>query len=146
VASADVYDAIVVGSGAAGGWAAKELTERGLTTLLLEAGPLLDPATDFPPPPDSSASKVRILQRARAVLTGQHIQARCMSFSPLTRKLFVSDRENPYVAARGKPFNWYRARQVGGRLHLWGRNALRIADEDLHAAHPGSSPVGPGSA
>jgi choline dehydrogenase-like flavoprotein len=128
------YDAIVVGSGAAGGWAAKELTERGLRTLLLEAGPAIDPARHFPPPSEGRASKIQLLSRAKAVLGGQAVQARCMSFSPLTRQLFVNDRQNPYVAAPGRPFNWYRGRQVGGRLHLWGRNALRLSDHELKAA------------
>jgi choline dehydrogenase-like flavoprotein len=130
----EVYDAIVVGSGAAGSWAAKELSERGLRTILLEAGRPLDLEADFPPPAERRASKIQLMSRAKAVLGGQAIQARCMSFSPLTRHLFVSDRENPYVTARGKPFNWYRARQVGGKLHLWGRNALRISDHELKAA------------
>ncbi len=130
----EIYDAIVVGSGAAGGWAAKELTERGLRTILLEAGRLLDLAADFAPPVTHADSKIQFFSRARAVLGGQHIQARCMSFSPMTRHLFVSDRENPYETPRGKRFNWYRGRQVGGRLHLWGRNALRISDFELHPA------------
>lgn len=130
----EVYDAIVVGSGAAGGWAAKELTERGLRTLLLEAGRSLDLVRDFTPPPASPDTKIQLLSRARAVLGGQAVQARCMSFSPLTRRFFVNDRENPYVTPRGKPFNWYRGRQIGGRLHLWGRNALRISDQQLKPA------------
>ncbi len=130
----ETYDAIVVGSGAAGGWAAKELTERGLKTILLEAGRSLDPVADFPPPPDEAHSKVQLSSRVKAALGGQHIQARCMSFSPLTRHLFINDRENPYVTPLAAPFNWYRGRQVGGRLHLWGRNALRISDYDLRPA------------
>jgi choline dehydrogenase-like flavoprotein len=132
--SQDVYDAIVVGSGAAGSWAAKELSEQGLRTILLEAGRALDPDVDFAPPPAGRRSKIQLVSRARAVLAGQHVQARCMSFSPQTRHLFVNDRENPYTAAPGKRFNWYRARHVGGKLHLWGRNALRISDHELKAA------------
>ncbi len=128
------YDAIVVGSGAAGGWAAKELAERGLTTLVLEAGPPLDPVTHFPPPAPGKTSKLQVIERGRAILGGQHIQARCMSFSPSTRQLFVNDRENPYSTPGGQPFNWYRSRQVGGRTHLWGRNAVRIGDDQLHAS------------
>ena len=128
------FDAIVVGSGAAGSWVAKELAERGLRTMLLEAGPQLHPVRDFPPPAPTRSSKLQLVNRARATLGGQHVQARCMSFSPLTRHLFVNDRENPYRTEEGAPFNWFRARQVGGRLHLWGRNALRIGNEQLHAA------------
>lgn len=127
------YGAIVVGSGAAGSWAAKELCERGVDTLLLEAGRSLDLDRDFPPPPAKDTSKLQLMTRARAFLDGQQMQARCMSFSRLTRHLFVNDRENPYTTERSAPFNWYRGRQVGGRLHLWGRNALRIGDEQLHA-------------
>ncbi len=133
MAASEIYDAIVVGSGAAGGWAAKELTERGLRTVLLEAGRRLDPAKDFPEPRSPSGSRVQLAARARATLGGQAIQARCMSFSPLTQHLFVNDRQNPYSTGGGR-FNWFRGRQVGGRLHLWGRNALRISDLDLHAA------------
>jgi choline dehydrogenase-like flavoprotein len=127
------YDAVVVGSGAAGGWAVKELAERGLRTLLLEAGRALDPVHDFTPPA-ASVSRIRLLSRARAVLGSQPVQARCMSYGPLTRHLFVDDRKNPYRTLPGTRFNWYRGRQVGGRLHLWGRNALRIADHELHPA------------
>lgn len=126
------FDAIVVGSGAAGGWAAKELSERGLRTLLLEAGRTLDPARDFPPPPAKDTSKLQIWTRGKAFLDGQGMQARCMSFSRMTRHLFVNDRENPYTTEAGAPFNWYRGRQLGGRMHLWGRNALRIGDSELH--------------
>jgi choline dehydrogenase-like flavoprotein len=134
VAEAQIYDAIVVGSGVSGGWAAKELTERGLRTILLEAGRSLDPITDFPPPEERAHSKIQLVSRARAVLGGQHVQARCMSYSPLTKHLFVNDRENPYRTAPGKPFNWYRARQLGGKGHLWGRNALRMSDYEFKAA------------
>jgi len=134
MAEPEVYDAIVVGSGVAGGWAAKELSERGLRTILLEAGRSLDPVMDFAPPPAKAHSKIQLISRARAVMGGQHVQARCMSYSPLTRHLFINDRENPYRTAAGKPFNWYRARQLGGKLHLWGRNALRMSDYEFKAA------------
>jgi choline dehydrogenase-like flavoprotein len=128
------FDVIVVGSGAAGGWVAKECAERGLNVLVLEAGRALDPARDFPPPADGAGSRVSILNRALATLRGQSVQARCMSFGPLTAHLFLNDRKNPYRTAPGTRFNWYRARQQGGRLHLWGRNALRLSDHDLKAA------------
>lgn len=128
------YDLIVIGSGAAGGWVAKEASERGLKVLILEAGRQLDPRTDFPPQSHDEGSRVSVLTRVLSILKGQAVQARCMSFTPQTAHLFVNDRQNPYRTGAGSRFNWYRARQVGGRLHLWGRNALRISDHDLKAA------------
>ena len=127
------YDVIVIGSGAAGGWVAKEAAEGGCRTLMLEAGRLLDPKADFPDT-DENVPKPNLFTRVKAVLSGQHVQARCMSFKPATAHLFINDRQNPYTTGTGTRFNWYRARQVGGRLHLWGRNAVRISEQDLKAA------------
>lgn len=128
------WDLIVIGSGASGGWVAKEAAERGCRVLMLEAGRRLDPVKDFPDPDHEGGSRVSILSRVMAILRGQQVQARCMSFTPQTAHLFLNDRQNPYTTAPGARFNWYRSRQVGGRLHLWGRNALRISDLDLKAA------------
>ncbi|WP_420587403.1 GMC oxidoreductase [Ruegeria sp.] len=128
------YDVIVIGSGAAGGWVAKETSERGCRTLMLEAGRALDPKDDFPDSDRAGGSRVSILSRVMAILRGQHVQARCMSFTPLTGHLFVNDRQNPYTTPRDGHFNWFRSRQVGGRLHLWGRNALRLSDQEFKAA------------
>lgn len=128
------YDVIVIGSGAAGGWVAKEAAEGGARVLMLEAGRALDPKADFPDPDHASGSRVGLVNRAIAILRGQQVQARCMSFTPQTAHLFVNDRANPYRTGKGSRFNWYRSRQVGGRLHLWGRNGLRIGDQDLQAA------------
>ncbi len=125
------YDAIVVGSGAAGGWAAKELTEKGLTVLLLEAGRSLIPEEDFPNPPPRERG---LLSRAVPMLSGQYIQAQCAGFNEKTRRHFVNDRENPYTTPAGKPYNWFRGRQIGGRLHVWARVALRLSDDNFKAA------------
>ncbi len=126
------YDVIVIGSGAAGGWVAKETAEGGCRTLMLEAGRMLSKA-DFPSG-DGEVPKPNVFRRAMAMLGGQHVQATCMSFKPETAHLFANDRLNPYTLGKGDRFNWYRARQVGGRLHLWGRNAVRISEQDLKAA------------
>ena len=111
------YDAIVVGAGAAGCWAAKELTERGLRVLLLEAGRPLDRG-DFPTPAPPEA---RLRSRVSALVGGQGIQMRCAAFSARTRAFFVRDRDHPYATPAGEPFNWFRGRQVGGRLPVWAR-------------------------
>ena len=129
-----IYDVIVIGSGAAGGWVAKEAAERGCRTLMLEAGRMLDPVADFPPPDHAGGSRISVATRVKAMLGGQQVQARCMSFSPLTGHLFVNDRQNPYTTGKGSRFNWFRARQVGGRLHLWGRNGVRMSDAEFKAA------------
>lgn len=128
---ARTFDAIVVGSGAAGGWAAKELTEKGLSVLLLEAGRSIRPEIDYPLPAPEEA---RITTRLTYGLTRQPIQMRCAVFSARTRRFFVDDRENPYTTPAGKPFNWFRGRQVGGRLHTWARLVFRLSDLEFKAA------------
>lgn len=125
------YDAVVVGSGAAGGWAAKELCEGGLDVLLLEAGRPISPEIDYPAP----APRPRRLQaRLIALAAGQSVQMRCAAFDARTRRFFVSDRDHPYTTPPGAPFNWFRGRQVGGRLHTWARVIPRLSDYELGAA------------
>lgn len=126
-----IFDAIVVGSGAAGSWAAKELTEKGMRVLLLEAGRAIHPERDFPAHVPSDRG---LLSRIHAALRGQHIQCRCTSFSLRTRDFYVNDRQNPYETPPGKPYYWFRGRQLGGRLHTWVRGALRMSDHEFKAA------------
>jgi choline dehydrogenase-like flavoprotein len=124
------YDAIVVGAGATGGIAAKELTERGLKVLLLEAGPAHDEALFHQPP---LKRQVNSLDRIKAALKGQHRQARCSWFSPDKSHLFINDQQNPYTTS-DEDFLWIRGRQVGGRFLSWGRVAVRMSDYDFKAA------------
>jgi choline dehydrogenase-like flavoprotein len=125
-----IYDAIVIGSGAAGGMAAKELTERGLTTLVLEAGPPADPSQfnmnkfpyeamyrNFGPPGWKSRE--------------QWMQDTASQFST---NFYVKDTEHPYTTDPGKPFVWVRARIVGGKTLHWGRLSWRLSDLDFKAA------------
>lgn len=125
-----VYDAVVVGSGASGGWAAKELCEAGLEVLLLEAGRAIDPSADFPAPVPAPRP---LASRLAAVARGQGVQMRSAAFDARTRRFFVRDRDNPYTTPPGTPFNWFRGRQVGGRLHVWARVALRLSELELGA-------------
>lgn len=123
------YDAIVVGTGATGGFAAKELAERGLEVLALEAGPLLDEALFKKPggkPPTA-------LERIAAGLKGQHLQARASWFTPEKDFLYVNDLKNPYTNS-GEHYLWVRGRQVGGRFLSWGRVGVRMSDYDFKAA------------
>lgn len=117
------FDAVVVGAGACGGCAAKELTERGLSVALLDAGPATPFPAVVPPPPGPSLESGR-----------QATQARCYAFGEATAHLFVDDVDNPYSFPEDKPFDWIRGRQVGGRLHTWGRMCLRMSDSEFAAA------------
>jgi choline dehydrogenase-like flavoprotein len=134
------HDAVVVGSGAAGGWAAKALCEGGLEVLLLEAGRALDPSRDFPVP---APPERRLVSRAVGAIGGQRVQLRSAAFNARTRRFFVSDRANPYTTPPGSPFNWFRGRQVGGRLHLWARIALRLTDAELSGWPLSCAELGP---
>jgi choline dehydrogenase-like flavoprotein len=127
------YDALVIGSGAAGSFAAKELTERGLEVLLLEAGPNIT-EEDFKVPEKKQAKGINLKARALAVMKGQYIQARIGFFSDQFKHLFVNDFKNPYTTPADAFYLWIRGRQLGGRLHLYGRVLLRMTDYDFKAA------------
>jgi choline dehydrogenase-like flavoprotein len=99
--------------------------------LLLEVGRTVTAEADFPLP---AVPERRLFSRLTGMLNGQHVQTRCAVYSQRTRDFFVSDRENPYTTPHGKPFNWYRGRQVGGRLHTWARMALRMSESNFKAA------------
>jgi choline dehydrogenase-like flavoprotein len=127
------YDAIVVGSGMSGGWAAKELTEKGLKTLVLEAGRPTVPEQDYVEHVPSWEMKFRGMGDRRLQLKDQPIQSTCYACDEWSSKFFVNDTENPYTTAEGKPFRWIRGRQVGGRSILWGRQTYRWSDLDFEA-------------
>ena len=125
-----VFDAMVVGSGAAGSFAASELTAQGLRVLLLEAGPQIGP-TDFDPSYRPRQTDINLWQRAKAVLLGQGVQARAAFYDGRMRHLFINDRKNPYSTPPDAPYLWIRARQAGGRTHTFGRVLLRWTDDDF---------------
>jgi len=127
------YDAIVVGSGMTGGWAAKELTEKGLKTLVLEAGPPTLPERDYVEHVPSWEMKFRGMRDRRRLQEDQPIQSTCYACDEWSAKFFVSDKENPYTTEAGKPFSWIRGRQVGGRSIMWGRQVYRWSDLDFEA-------------
>lgn len=130
----EAFDAIVVGSGITGGWAAKELTERGLRTLLVERGPMVehqvDYGTELTPP-----WEMPFRGYGDPVLFARDypIQSKGMYFNEWTSHLFVNDRENPYQTGPDEPFQWRRGYQLGGRSLLWGRQCYRWSDLDFGA-------------
>ena len=127
------YDAIVVGSGISGGWAAKELTEKGLSTLLLEAGPPIVPARDYVEHVQAFSLPYRGYGNLRKLHAEQPIQSQTDSCDEWGSKFFVNDRENPYYNDTDKPFSWIRGRHVGGRSIMWGRQVYRWSDLDFEA-------------
>ena len=125
------YDAIIIGSGASGGMAAKELTERGFEVLVLEAGPMIDPLRDFNMNKFSYESVYRGLWKPGQKQTEQWMQDTAGEFSS---HFYVKDSEHPYTTDPGKPFTWVRARIVGGKTLHWGRLSWRFSDLDFKAA------------
>jgi choline dehydrogenase-like flavoprotein len=124
-----VYDALIVGSGPSGMFAAKELTAQGLKVVMLEAGPEIGPA-DFDPKA-KPGSEINLFERAKATVTGQAMQARAAFFNSRLKHMFVNDAQNPYTTPPDAPFVWIRGRQAGGRSHVFGRVLLRWSDDDF---------------
>jgi choline dehydrogenase-like flavoprotein len=127
------YDAIVIGSGITGGWAAKELTEKGLDTLVLEAGRPIEPNKDYVEHVPVWQKKFREMGDRNRFNREQPIQQKCGALDELNSKFFVNDKQNPYTTDEKKPFLWIRGRQVGGRSIIWGRQSYRWSDLDFEA-------------
>ncbi|MCY3598703.1 MAG: GMC family oxidoreductase, partial [Gemmatimonadetes bacterium] len=92
----EVWDAIVVGSGITGGWAAKELTELGLRTLVLEAGPMIIPERDYTEHVPPYRMPYRGWNDRKALAAEQPVQRECYACDEMGRQFFVNDIENPY--------------------------------------------------
>ncbi len=129
-----VYDAVIVGSGATGGWAAKMLTEKGLNVIVLEAGRKIDPAKDYRMMTQPYELKYRGLAPGSVYAPRQPIQSKCYAGNEYSSHLFVDDIDNPYTMPEDKPFWWIRGRHVGGRSLTWGRQSYRLSDYDFKAA------------
>jgi choline dehydrogenase-like flavoprotein len=123
------FEAIVIGSGISGGWSAKELTERGLKTLVLERGRDVKHNVDYP---TTNMMPWEFKHRGQVPLEVQEanpVVSRCYAFREDAMHFFVKDNEHPYV--QEKPFDWIRGYQVGGKSLLWARQTQRISDLDL---------------
>ena len=136
----DVFDAVVVGSGATGGFAAKQLTEAGMRVAVLEAGKKITPA-DFTEHVEPYQLKYRgnsshILNKPKSpnIMRYRPIQGRLYACVESNYPWFVNDYENPYTTPPGKPFHWIRMRVLGGRSLSWGRQSYRLSDLDFKAA------------
>ena len=127
----NTYDAIVVGSGMTGGWAAKELTEKGLKTLVLERGREVKHGQGYPTTNKAPWEYDRIGYLSREEKEQYHIQSIKYNFDVSSKDFFVNDLKHPYVEE--KAFRWFRGYQTGGRSLLWGRGAYRMSDLDFEA-------------
>ncbi|WP_080241266.1 GMC oxidoreductase [Spirosoma rigui] len=125
----NTYDAIVVGSGISGGWAAKELTGKGLRTLVLERGRDVRHITDYPTTNMQPWEFEHRGQLTSAVRDANPIISKCYAFYEGTEQFFVKDAEHPYV--QEKPFDWIRGYQVGGKSLMWARQTQRWSDFDF---------------
>ena len=125
------FDAIVIGSGITGGWAAKELCEKGLKTLVLERGRNVEHIKDYPTAMMSTWDFAHRLRMPRKVMEENPVVSRCYAFNEGTEHFFVKDHEHPYI--QKKPYDWIRGYQVGGKSLLWARWTQRWSDIDFEA-------------
>jgi glucoside 3-dehydrogenase (cytochrome c) catalytic subunit len=129
-----VHDVLVVGSGASGGWVAKELSERSLTVAMLEAGPPRLPTRDFTEHVWPYQLKFRGFGDQQKLLRTQPVQRLCYACDEYSHQFFVNDLENPYTFPADKPFMWIRGRQVGGKTFCWARESYRYSDNEFKAS------------
>jgi len=128
------FDVIIVGSGISGGWAAKELTEKGLNVLVLERGKPLTPGSGYlgehAPPwklPFQGKKPRQLYEREYPMAN------KVYAFSEANRQFWINEKDNPYVVDKANPFMWIRGDVVGGRSLLWGRQTYRWSEQDFRA-------------
>lgn len=128
-----MFDAIVIGSGMSGGIAAKELSERGLKTLILERGRRLEHITSY-------TDSVMPWELENANMLPEEVLARdyptqrkCYAMTAVTQQYWVKDSEHPYSTPEDKPFDWIRGNHLGGRSIMWGRQTYRLSEMDFEA-------------
>ncbi|AYB31724.1 GMC oxidoreductase [Chryseolinea soli] len=125
----NTFDAIVIGSGISGGWAAKELTDKGLKTLVLERGRDVKHNVDYPTTSLQPYEFEHRGQITEEVRKANPVVSKCYAFREDAQHFFVKDDEHPYV--QDKPFDWIRGYQVGGKSLLWARQTQRWSDFDF---------------
>lgn len=121
--SQNTFDAIVIGSGISGGWAAKELCDKGLKTLVLERGRDVKHQEDYPTAFSNPWDFPNRGHKTQQMRKDNPVVSRCYAFDKATEHFFVKDQEHPYI--QEKPFDWVRGYQVGGKSLIWARQTQR---------------------
>lgn len=129
--AAHTYDAIVIGSGISGGWAAKELCDHGLKTLVLERGRNVEHVKDYPTTLKHPWDFPHRGQLPLAIREENPVISKCYAFDETAQHFFVKDKEHPYV--QEKPFDWIRGYQVGGKSLMWARETQRWSNYEFEA-------------
>ena len=130
-ADSNTYDAIVIGSGISGGWAAKELCEKGLKTLMLERGRPVEHVKDYPNASKNIWEYPYRFNRSQELMREFPLQGRHWPVNERNQAFMASDIDNPYEEV--KRFDWIRGYQVGGKSLTWGRQCYRWSDNDFEA-------------
>ncbi len=129
--SSYTYDAIVIGSGISGGWAAKELCDKGLKTLVLERGRNIEHLKDYHTATKNPWEFPHRGKLPLSVLEENPVVGKCYAFEEATEQFFVKDKEHPYV--QEKPFDWIRGYHVGGKSLMWARECQRWSNFEFTA-------------
>lgn len=127
----NIYDAIVIGSGISGGWAAKELTEKGLKTIMLERGRNVEHVKDYVNATKNPWEFPHRGGRTQEMIDNYPVLKRDYPLNEKNLDFWVNEKESPYTEV--KRFDWYRGYQVGGRSLLWGRQSYRLSEMDFEA-------------
>ncbi|MHB1178130.1 MAG: GMC oxidoreductase [Daejeonella sp.] len=125
------YDAIVIGSGISGGWAAKELTEKGLKTIMLERGRNIEHVKDYVNATKAPWEFPHRGGRTQEMINNYPVLKRDYPLNEKNLDFWASDKDSPYTEV--KRFDWYRGYHVGGRSLMWGRQSYRLSDMDFAA-------------
>ena len=127
------FDAIVIGSGMSGGWAAKELTEKGMKTLVLERGRQVEHIKDYPTT-NMAPWEFDFRKRPSKETREEYpIQSQVYAFNEATKHFFASDKKHPYTYPPNKPFRWLKGFQTGGKSLIWWRQSYRMSELDFAA-------------
>jgi choline dehydrogenase-like flavoprotein len=127
----NTYDAIVIGSGISGGWAAKELTEKGLKTIMLERGKNIEHVKDYVNAVKGPWEFPHRGGRTQQMIKDYPVLKRDYPLNEMNLDWWVNEKESPYTEV--KRFDWFRGYHVGGRSLLWGRQSYRWSDFDFEA-------------